>query len=68
MRRIQVLTCVPRLRDTTGPYTSEYPIPPLHITMHSKRTNSTNLAGNYSENVEGKQCEPLQPAYGGYTK
>jgi len=23
-------------RDTTGVYTSEYPIPPLHVTMHSE--------------------------------
>ena len=24
-----------------------------------KRANSTNLAGNYREQVEGKQCDPL---------
>ena len=25
-----------------------------------KRSNSTNLAGNYCEKVEGKECDPLQ--------
>jgi hypothetical protein len=31
-----VLICFHTLRDTTGAYTSEYPIPLLHITMHSE--------------------------------
>ena len=25
---------LPTLRDTAGAYTSEYPIPPIHVTMH----------------------------------
>ena len=56
-----VLICFPALvRDTTGAYTSKYPIPLL--TRHDasrKRANSKNLDGNYREKVGGKQRDPL---------
>lgn len=47
------------VRDTTGVYTTEYPIPLLHVTMYSEAGQFDNLAGNYRQNVEGKQCDPL---------